>query len=114
MKMKTIMTSMIILSSSSAALALAAQAQDQISNVLNDALTFLYQMAHLIGIWIVGALQHIFPKPIPANMVDPIGVLTLFTAVLILMELTKKLGWVLIVLGWIAIAAHFVLLLVQG
>ena len=69
--------------------------------ILSGILTFLYSIAHYVGQLVVYLLGQVLPTAkVPADLVDPIGYLALLTAFLILVQVAKKLAWIIVILGW--------------
>jgi hypothetical protein len=70
--------------------------------VLHDVLTFIYYVAHQIGMGIIKILQSIFPRLVfPGNLIDPLGFLIILTAFVILVTVAKRVAWIIIGAGWI-------------
>jgi len=79
-------------------------------NILSYILTFLYSIAHYIGIWIIGGLNFIIPQiVIPETLADPIGFLALLTGFLFLMQVARKLAWIIVIVGWVLIIVRIIL-----
>lgn len=70
---------------------------------LDQFLAFIYTLAHWVGGVIVGLVEDIVPLQTPAQLVDPIGYLTLLTVLLLVSEIAKKLVWGVVVVGWVLI-----------
>jgi len=78
--------------------------------ILSALLTFLYSIAHYVGMLVVYLLGRVLPTAkVPADLVDPIGYLALLTAFLILVQVAKKIAWVIIVVGWALILVRIFL-----
>ena len=72
--------------------------------ILSGILTYLYSIAHYVGQFVVYLLGHVLPAArVPLDLVDPIGYLALLTAFLILVQVAKKIAWILVVVAWILI-----------
>jgi hypothetical protein len=72
--------------------------------ILSGILTFLYSIAHYVGMLVVYLLGRILPSArVPADLIDPIGYLALLTAFLILVQVARKLAWIIVLIGWILI-----------
>jgi hypothetical protein len=72
--------------------------------ILSGLLTFLYSIAHYVGMLVVYLLGRVLPAArVPTDLVDPIGYLALLTAFLILVQIARKIAWVLVVVAWILI-----------
>jgi hypothetical protein len=69
--------------------------------ILSAVLTFLYSLAHYVGMLVIYLLTQVLPTAkVPTDLVDPIGYLALLTAFLILVQVAKKIAWILVILGW--------------
>ena len=78
--------------------------------ILSGVLTFLYSIAHYVGMLVVYLLGQGLPTAkVPGDLVDPIGYLALLTAFIILVQVAKKIAWIVIVIGWALILVRIVL-----
>ncbi len=78
--------------------------------ILSAILTFLYSIAHYVGMLVVYLLGQVLPTArVPADLVDPIGYLALLTAFLILVQVAKKLAWIVVLVGWALILVRIFL-----
>ena len=78
--------------------------------ILSGVLTFLYSIAHYVGMLVVFLLGQLLPAAkVPGDLVDPIGYLALLTAFIILVQVAKKIAWIVIVIGWALILVRIVL-----
>ena len=78
--------------------------------ILSSLLTFLYSIAHYAGMVIVYLLGRVLPTAkIPTDLIDPLGYLTLLTAFLILVQVAKKIAWIVIVIAWVLIVVRILL-----
>ena len=78
--------------------------------ILNAVLTFLYSLAHYVGMLVVFLLGRVLPTArVPTDLVDPIGYLAILTVFLVLVQVAKKVAWIVVVAGWaiLAIASQF-------
>lgn len=79
---------------------------------LDQALTFIYTIAHWLGQLIVGAVNSVVPALIAEDLIDPIGYLALLTIVIVLMgifeALRKAMYWI-VGLGWLLIVVRIVI-----
>jgi hypothetical protein len=72
--------------------------------ILSVVLTFLYSIAHYVGMLAVYLLGRVLPTArVPTDLIDPIGYLVLLTAFLILVQVARKLAWIIVLIGWILI-----------
>jgi hypothetical protein len=73
--------------------------------IVNVVLTFLYSLAHYVGMLVVYLLGRVLPTArVPVDLVDPIGYLAILTVFLILVQVAKKVAWIIVVAGWVLIA----------
>ncbi|MDD8016853.1 MAG: hypothetical protein PHP42_00620 [Bacteroidota bacterium] len=80
-------------------------------NILSQVLTFLYSIAHYIGVVIVYLVNVILPKiQVPGDLVDPIGFLAIITIFLFLTQVAKNIATIIVAVGWILIVVRIVLL----
>ncbi len=78
--------------------------------ILSAVLTFLYSIAHYVGLLVVYLLGQVLPTArVPADLVDPIGYLALLTAFLILVQVAKKVAWIVVLVGWALILVRIFL-----
>ena len=78
--------------------------------ILSGVLTFLYSIAHYAGMLVVYLLGQVLPTAkVPGDLVDPIGYLALLTAFIILVQVAKKIAWIVIVIGWALILVRIIL-----
>jgi hypothetical protein len=81
-------------------------------DILSAILTFLYSIAHYVGVFVVYLLGRVLPATkVPTDLVDPLGYLALLTAFLILVQVAKKVAWVIVLAGWILIFVRIILAL---
>ena len=72
--------------------------------ILSGLLTYLYSIAHYVGMFVVYLLGRVLPTArVPTDLVDPIGYLALLTAFLILVQVAKKIAWILVIVAWVLI-----------
>ncbi len=78
--------------------------------ILSGLLTYLYSIAHYVGMFVVYLLGRVLPAArVPADLVDPIGYLALLTAFLILVSVAKKIAWILVIVAWVLIIVRIVM-----
>jgi len=80
-----------------------------VRELLDQVLTFLYSLAHWAGQLIARVVEFIVGRPLPADLIDPLGFLILLTVFLILIEVAKKLAWLVIIVGWVLILVRILL-----
>jgi len=78
--------------------------------ILSAVLTFLYSLAHYVGMFVVYLLTRVLPTArVPTDLVDPIGYLALLTAFVILVQVAKKIAWILVIVGWALILVRVIM-----
>jgi hypothetical protein len=78
--------------------------------ILSTLLTFLYSIAHYVGMLFVYLLGRVLPAAkVPTDLVDPLGYLALLTAFLILVQVARKLAWIIVLVGWVLILIRIAL-----
>ena len=84
-------------------------------SLADQLLTFIYGIGHLIGEGIVRLLTTILPEEvsIPAELIDPIGLLAILTIFLAVAMVAKKLAWIVVSVGWALIIVRLILIIVQ-
>jgi len=83
-------------------------------DILTQVFSFLYTIAHGIGLLVVKAIQAIIPEADVLNsLIDPIGVLALLTIFLAIYELAKKITWIIVIVGWALIVIKIVLVVLH-
>jgi hypothetical protein len=79
-------------------------------DILSSLLTFLYSIAHYAGMLIVYLLGRVLPTAkVPTDLIDPLGYLTILTAFLILVQVAKKVAWIVVIVAWVLILVRILL-----
>jgi hypothetical protein len=79
-------------------------------DILSALLTFLHSIAHYVGVFLIYLLGQILPMAkFSTELVDPLGYLALLTAFLILVQVAKKVAWIVVLAAWILILVRIVL-----
>ncbi len=84
-------------------------AESRLRELFDQLLTFLYTLAHWAGQLITGLIEYIVGYQMPTDLVDPLGFLILLTLFLILIEVAKKLAWLVVIVGWVLIVVRILL-----
>ena len=78
--------------------------------ILSAVLTFLYTLAHYVGYGVLYLLGRVLPPAkLPTELVDPIGYLVLLTIFLAIVQVAKKLAWIIVIVAWALIAVRILL-----
>ena len=85
-----------------------------VGQVINQLLSFIYSLGHLIGQGIVRLIHTILPAmPVPSELIDPIGLLAVLTIFLAIATIARKLVWIVVIAGWILIVIRLILVIVE-
>jgi hypothetical protein len=80
--------------------------------LLHKILTFIYFVAHQIGLGIIKVLQPIFPRtPFPDSLIDPLGFLIILTIFIFLVGVAKKIAWIIVCIGWILLFIRILMII---
>jgi len=83
-----------------------------LNDILHKILTFIYFLAHQIGLAIIKVSQPIFPGGVfPDSLVDPLGFLIILTLFMILVGVAKKIAWIIVVVGWILLLIRVLIII---
>jgi hypothetical protein len=85
-----------------------------LNEILHSILTFIYFLAHQIGLGLVKGVHSIIPGiDLPSTIVDPLGFLVILTLfmVLVSVELGKKIAWIIIAAGWILLLIRILMVI---
>jgi len=81
-----------------------------LSAVYEYLLTFIYSMAHFFGYAVVRVIDQILPNVnFGSDLIDPIGYLVILTLFLFLVQVAKKIAWVVVIVGWVLILIRLIL-----
>lgn len=80
--------------------------------ILHKILTFIYFLAHEIGLGIIKLVQPIFPRTIfPDSIIDPLGFLIILTLFMFLVSVAKKIAWIIVCAGWILLFIRILMII---
>ncbi len=83
-----------------------------LNDILHKILTFIYFLAHQIGLGILKVLQPIFSRTIfPESLIDPIGFLIILTLFMFLVGIAKKVAWIIVCVGWILLLIRILMII---
>jgi hypothetical protein len=83
--------------------------------VLTKILQFLHTIASWIGGLIATVIHSILPSvTVPNDLVEAIGLMAILTIFLLIMQIAKKLTWIVVVVGWVLIVARIVMIMIKG
>jgi hypothetical protein len=82
--------------------------------ILHNILTFIYFLAHQIGLGIIKAVHAVFPGILfPDSIVDPLGFLVILTLFMFLVsvQLGKRIAWIVVCAGWILLVIRILIII---
>ena len=85
-----------------------------LSTILHNILTFIYFIAHQIGLGIIKAVHAVFPGILfPGSIVDPLGFLVILTLFMFLVsvKLGKQIAWIVVCAGWILLLIRILMII---
>jgi hypothetical protein len=83
-----------------------------LNEVLHKILTFIYYLAHQIGLGIIKLMQPVFPRGhFPDSIVDPLGFLIILTLFMFLVGVAKKIAWIIVCAGWILLLIRILMII---
>ncbi len=85
-----------------------------LNEILHNILTFIYYLAHQIGLVFIKAVQAIFPRIyFPATIIDPIGFLVILTVFMLLVgvDVARKIVWIVVGAAWILLLIRILMVI---
>jgi len=83
-----------------------------LSEILHKILTFIYFLAHQIGLGIMKVVQAIFTRSIfPESIIDPLGFLIILTLFIFIVGISKRIAWIIVGVGWILLFIRILLII---
>jgi len=82
--------------------------------ILHNILTFIYFLAHQIGLGIIKTVQSIFPRIIFLDsIIDPLGFLVILTLFMFLVgvDVTRKIVWIIVCAAWILLVIRILMII---
>ncbi len=86
--------------------------EDYLKNLFTPALQFAYTVSHWMGEQIVGMIWMLFPgATLLDQIIDPVGVLAILTVLLLVVQVARRMAWVVVAAGWLLISVRVAILL---
>jgi hypothetical protein len=83
-----------------------------LSTILHKILTFIYFIAHQLGLGIIKVIHPIFPRgSFPDSLIDPLGFLIILTLFVFLVGVAKKVAWAIICVAWILLFIRILMII---
>lgn len=82
--------------------------------ILHNILTFIYFLAHQIGLGIIKGVQSIFSGIIfPDSIIDPLGFLVILTLFMFLVgvDVARKIVWIVVCAAWILLFVRILMII---
>ena len=96
--------------------AAAADGSTSARSIIDQLLAFLYSSGHLVGQGIMRLVHTILPSVPTARLdplIDPVGLLAILTAFLVVVTVARKLAWIVVIAGWVLIVIRLVMVIVE-
>jgi hypothetical protein len=87
-----------------------------LNEILHNILTFIYYLAHQIGLGIFKVFQAIFTGSVfPESIIDPLGFLAILTLFMFLVSLDalKKIVWIVVCAAWILLLIRILMIVLK-
>ena len=85
---------------------------EPVKMILHKILTFIYFLAHQIGLGIIKLVGSIFPRiNFPDTIIDPLGFLVILTIFMFLVGVAKKIAWIIIWAAWILLFIRILMII---
>jgi len=85
-----------------------------LDGIIHKLLTFIYFLAHQIGLGIIKLVQAIFPRSIfPDSLIDPLGFLVILTLFIFLVGVAKKIAWIIVGVGWVLLFIRIIMVILK-
>lgn len=82
--------------------------------ILHNILTFIYFLAHQIGLGIIKGVQSIFSGIVfPDSIIDPLGFLVILTLFMFLVgvDVARKIVWIVVCAAWILLFVRILMII---
>jgi hypothetical protein len=91
------------------------QTPRNVDSVFTQLLQFLHTASDWTGTLVVEGIHSILPSAaIPTTLASSIGLLAVFSILLGLAEVAKKIVWVIVVVGWLLVVVRIAIVVIQG
>ena len=87
-----------------------------LNEILHNILTFIYFLAHQVGLLFIKALQAIFPQVVfPNSIVDSLGFLIILTLFVFLVgvDVARRIVWIIVCAAWILLFIRILMILIK-
>jgi hypothetical protein len=82
------------------------------TDILTLVFGFIYTIGYFIGGKVVWIIESISGINVPNEVTNTIGLLTILTIFLSLVDVAKKIVWTIVTIGWVLIILRIVMLMV--
>ena len=91
------------------------KAPGSFEEILAKILQFIHTVASWVGSLIAAVIHSVLPSiTIPKDLIEAIGLMAILTIFLLIVQVAKKLTWIVVIIGWALILVRIVLLLIKG
>ena len=87
-----------------------------LNEILHNILTFIYYLAHQVGLGIFKVFRAIFASTVfPASIIDPLGFLAILTLFIFLVSMSalKKIVWIVVCAAWILLLIRIFMIVLK-
>ena len=82
------------------------------TDILTLIFGFIYTIGYFIGDKAVRIIESISGANVPNEITNTIGMLTILTIFLSLVDIAKKIVWTIVIIGWVLIILRIAMLMV--
>lgn len=82
------------------------------TDILTLIFGFIYTIGYFIGEKVITIIESISGVNVPNDVTNTIGMLTILTIFLSLVDIAKKIVWAVLIIGWVLIILRVVLLMI--
>ena len=90
------------------------KAPGSFEEILAKILQFIHTVSSWVGSLIAAVIHSVLPSiTIPKDLIEAIGLMAILTIFLLIVQVAKKLTWIVVIIGWALILVRIVLLLIK-
>ena len=82
------------------------------TDILTLIFGFIYTIGYFIGEKVVWIIESVSGVNVPNEITNTIGLLTMLTIFLTLVDIAKKMTWIIVVIGWVLILLRIMMLMI--
>ena len=82
------------------------------TDILTLIFGFIYTIGYFIGEKVVWIIESVSGIVVPNEITNTIGLLTMLTIFLTLVDIAKKMTWIIVIIGWVLILLRIMMLMI--